>query len=559
MPDSEGFNTFPALSRPVDKPPAASPQGILDHAEQSVEQVRLDGAEADAAISPSAKRRLLAGGAALVALVALPYVVTPLSQYRPWGPGDGYVPFWNVVGRELLDQGQQAASKGEELAELQKLAEPIPKPKLEPAAIAAKQPEPERAVYPAYKVPEADLEPPKTVIVGAEALRHYFERLTLVEMRQRGVVARAGHWGDSVLGNDGVTSAIRRRLQARFGDAGHGFHVLGRYNLAYRHQGVWYRDRGGWNSCEIIFKCRKDGYYGYGGVTSQSSGGGTSRWRTTKEGFGSRVSRFEFWYMKQPDGGQFQLKVDGEVERVIDTSADELQDGFEIVELEDGPHEFEVRAIGKGSARGFGVVLEREGPGVVWDGLALIGSFTQRLDYQDPEHIANQMKHRKIDLMVFMLGGNDVQRQKMDLVHTMQPYEDEYAAVIRKFRAGRPQASCMIMSLVDHGERVGRHGIRTLKIVPKLVESQKKVALAEGCAFFNTFEAMGGEGSIARWYHARPQLAGADFAHPTSEGHEVIAALLYQSLMSSYAEFRQANVGQEFPALAELMAAASDE
>jgi lysophospholipase L1-like esterase len=184
---------------------------------------------------------------------------------------------------------------------------------------------------------------------------------------------------------------------------------------------------------------------------------------------------------------------------------------------------------------------------VVWDELSLIGAFTQRLDYQDVEHLAWQLQRRKVDLMVFMLGGNDVQRETMDLVRTMEPYEQEYTRVIRKFRQGRPEASCLIMSLQDHGERVGRYGVRSRRIVPKLVESQRKVALAEGCAFFDTFQAMGGKDSIGRWYHARPQLAGADFAHPTVLGQELLATLLYKALMRGYSDFRQSHEGKPLP------------
>ena len=37
---------------------------------------------------------------------------------------------------------------------------------------------------------------------------------------------------------------------------------------------------------------------------------------------------------------------------------------------------------------------------------------------------------------------------------------------------------------------------------------------------------MGGEGSMARWVKARPQLGGADLTHPTPAGHLKIAAVL---------------------------------
>ncbi len=518
--------------------------------------------------------RLMSATVGLLAALALTYIVPSLSDAQPWARGEDYVPFWNLIGREFMGQGALASGQEAQVGELARLArEDVddgygesprgPQPQVGGTPDTTKSPgvstrdpadpNPPRTAesigntYPPYVaevVPEGET---LTPIEFANNLDYFYSRLTLTELRRPKAVTRVGHWGDSVLGDDGVTHAIRRRLQRRFGDAGHGFHVLGRYNVGYMHRGVRFSDEGGWRKCEIIFNCEADGFYGYGGVSSYSGGGGTSSWATTKEGLGSKVSLFELWYLRHPNGGKFQVKVDDEVADVIDTRFDTPTSGWRAFPLPDGPHEFEVRAIGGGSARGFGVLLEREGPGVVWDGLALIGSFTQRLDYQDPKHIAEQIEHRDNDMLVFMLGGNDVQREKMDLYRTMLPYEEEYTRVIQKFRAGKPEASCLIMSLTDHGERVGRAGIRTRRIVPKMVQSQRRVAEAQGCAFFNTFEAMGGDGSIGRWYHANPRLAGADFSHPTSAGHEVIAELLVRSLLQGYADFRERVAGQPLP------------
>jgi lysophospholipase L1-like esterase len=199
-------------------------------------------------------------------------------------------------------------------------------------------------------------------------------------------------------------------------------------------------------------------------------------------------------------------------------------------------------------SQGYGVVLERDVPGVVWDELSLIGSFTQRLDYQNADHLGWQLRRRGIDLMVFIFGGNDVQREFYDLKTEMRPYEAEYTRVLRKFRGGRPEASCMIMSLIDHGVR-SEGSVRTRGIVPRLVASQRKVALEQGCAFFDTFHAMGGMNSIARLLRARPQLAAPDFAHPTLAGQGVIATLVYRSLMHEYAAYRRKNVGAPLPEL----------
>ncbi|HVZ35228.1 MAG TPA: GDSL-type esterase/lipase family protein, partial [Polyangiaceae bacterium] len=363
-----------------------------------------------------------------------------------------------------------------------------------------------------------------------------------------GAITRAGQWGDSVLGGDGLTAALRQRLQARFGDAGHGFHDLSRYSIGYSHHGVRFEDRGGWRTCEIIFKCRPDGHYGYGGVSSVGPAGAESSWQTAKRGPGDRVSRFELWYAKAPDGARFQVRIDGGAAKIIDTRARRLEDAVAVFSVPDGPHSFEVRSTGDGLARGYGVVLERDQPGVVWDELSLIGSFTQRLDYQNRAHLAWQLRRRNLSLMVFIFGGNDVQRESEDLRTQMQPYENEYNRVIAKFRAGRPEASCLVMSLIDHGQRVDNE-VRTRPIVPRLVSSQRKVAEAQGCAFFDTFHAMGGMDSIGRWYQARPPLAAPDFSHPSAKGQAVIATLVYRALMKRYAEYRERMTGAPLPAL----------
>ena len=141
-----------------------------------------------------------------------------------------------------------------------------------------------------------------------------------------------------------------------------------------------------------------------------------------------------------------------------------------------------------------------------------------------------------------------VQRELGDLKNDMAPYEREYTRVVRKFKAGRPGASCMIMSLIDHAARL-EGAVRTRSIVPRLVSSQRKVALEQGCAFFDTFTAMGGMNSFARWLRARPQLGAPDLAHPTLAGQGVIATLVYRALMHEYAAYRRKNAGAPLPEL----------
>lgn len=431
------------------------------------------------------------------------------------------------------------------------------RPSEAPAAPAAAAPSAPAAtaatLFPPYAGNPEDDDPSGVELEGVQNLAYYYGQLTLSELGVKGAITRGSLWGDSVIGGDGLTQEIRQRLQRRFGDAGHGFHALGKYSRWYGHRGVRYQERRPWETCLIIFKCEKDRRYGYGGVSSVSLGNSLSMWGTVSEGqgpdeLGHNLSRFELWYQKRPDGGGFEIRVDGKVARVVDSRAPEVSDGFETVQFPDGEHEIEVAALGTGVARGYGVVLERDRPGAVWDELALIGSFIQRLDYEDPDHIAGQVKRRDVDLLGFMFGGNDLSREHSDLKTTTAPYEAEYTRVLRKFRAGKPSASCLILSMTDHARKV-EDEIVSRPGVARLVEAQRKVALAEGCAFFDTYMAMGGPGAVERGRKNKPPLASPDLRHPTVAGQRRIATLFYAALMHGYARFRRAHAGQPLPAL----------
>ena len=419
-----------------------------------------------------------------------------------------------------------------------------------PLGLPPVPPVPPLPTFPTFVAQPGDLDAVELPLENPERLDYFFSRLTRTDLGLPGAITRASHWGDSVIGGDGLTEAIRRKLQERFGDAGHGFHIMGKYNRWYHHRGLRYEEKRDWDSCLIIFKCQPDMRYGYGGVVSSSRGKALSRFQTMPKepppGIGDRVSRFQLWYQKRPDGGGFEISVDGQVAKRIDARAAETGDEVETLTVPDGEHTFDVAALGTGVTRAYGVVLERDGPGVVWDELSLIGSFTQRLDYQDGEHLAGQVRRRDVDLMVFMFGGNDLSREKSDLQRSTEPYEREYSRVIRKFRAGKPEASCLIMSLTDHAQRVGG-AIVSRDIVVRLAAAQRRVAASEGCAFYDTFAAMGGPGTIERWRKASPPLASPDLRHPTVAGQRHIAAELYRALMSAYAAYRQRQEGKPLP------------
>jgi hypothetical protein len=94
---------------------------------------------------------------------------------------------------------------------------------------------------------------------------------------------------------------------------------------------------------------------------------------------------------------------------------------------------------------------------------------------------------------------------------------------------------------MDRGKKQGGE-IVTMDTIPRIVATQKRVAEETGCGFFDTFTAMGGEGTIARWYNRQPRLVNADFIHPFPAGGKIIADVFAREIEQGLARYKLRSV-----------------
>lgn len=381
---------------------------------------------------------------------------------------------------------------------------------------------------PAVRHTEPEIGEPIWLVLGSPllddsrgSLDQFYAALWRTEKGGAGAVTRIEHYGDSPTTADLITGDIRADLQQRYGSAGHGFVLIGKPWAWYGHTGVELSSEG-WDIAPATqFKAR-DGLFGLGGVSFTGSAGAASHIALKDR----RHTSFVVWYLVQPGGGSFSASADGAPLGSVDTAGDSRTAARKRFFIAHGASQLDLR-VEQGSVRIFGVSVEKSGPGVIYDSLGLNGaSITVLSRMFNAAHWAAELRERDPQLVVINYGTNEA-----DFTAFIDgQYEGELREAIHRVRAALPNASILVMSPMDRGYRAAGDEIQTMPNIPRIVAIQQRVARDTGCGFFNTYEAMGGDGTMARWYAAQPRLVSGDFIHPTPGGGKLIAGIFAREI-----------------------------
>ncbi len=432
-------------------------------------------------------------------------------------------------------EGQETALRGD-----------LPQPRVEPPAPAAAETqaaakdELETAAAPATPIytprPDDLVEPVAAIETPNDtALDPFYAALARADRGDPGALVRVTHFGDSSIGHDGLPHAIRTQFQARFGDGGPGFVLLHPFSPNVSSRLVSRVAPGAWETCVLIYGCKRDGHYGLGGHTAMVERGARARVSLRAE-VSTALARFELWYAARPGGGKLSLRVDEDEAVLVETNAAALEDRWHELTVEPGPHVLRFKSQGPGPARVYGLVLEGAGPGVIWESISFIGAYTRRLKLFNAEHIARQVAHRDPDLIVFNFGGNDL-RRFVDGRVTAEKFHGEVRDSYQRVLAGKPGAACLVVSVIDHGRSGG--SVVKARHVDAITSVQRAVAFELGCGFFDSLTAMGGPRAIFKWRKAKPPLAAPDLKHLNHRGWELMGRHMYEALLAGYVAYRR--------------------
>lgn len=358
---------------------------------------------------------------------------------------------------------------------------------------------------------------------GRPALASFFSALdaTAALGARTGVVV----FGNSLIASDGITSVVRERLVARFGDGGRGM-VLADRMASYGPRGRTAQRATGWETANIGGLERPGAPVGLAGVIHVSEGPAKSTFAL----HGERVADV-FWFGEDAAPALLWRGDDGPWAPLA-PSAPGPQ--MTRVALPEGTARFELKAPGAGAVA-HGVALERDTGGVVLDVFGVPSADANLWLDTDEASFGAQLEARGPELVVVMLGGNEAKRIAWRKA-TPASTEEHLAGLLERLARSAPGASCLVVGPLDAvvGPSDERDPFRQRPQLARVIALEREVAHEHGCAFFDLYEAMGGKDSLKRL--AEAGLMADDLVHPRSRGLDLLGLLISDALLAAYAE-----------------------
>lgn len=345
----------------------------------------------------------------------------------------------------------------------------------------------------------------------------------LDDLARRPRTVRIAYFGDSFIEGDILTADLREQLQCRYGGCGVGFVPVTSLTSGFRPT-VRHSFRG-WESHSAMDSARFDrtllgpsGHYfrPLSGASVELRGQATyaSRLDTCRRAtvyFRSRGSLRLAIQMNRDSVRTRELPPSGDLRALhVDGRIGSLRLAVERAD----------------SALFYGLALD-DTCGLALDNFSLRGSSGLTLRSVPVETLRQFNRLRPYDLVILHYGLNVASPG----VSNYDYYTTGMQTVIRRLKEAFPQAAILLVSVPDRDRRADDGSLQTMPGIRHLVRGQQRLAADESIAFWNLFEAMGGEGSMATLVNARPPMANHDYTHINFRGGRRLAALLYDALV----------------------------
>jgi hypothetical protein len=172
--------------------------------------------------------------------------------------------------------------------------------------------------------------------------------------------------------------------------------------------------------------------------------------------------------------------------------------------------------------------------GIYVDNFSMRGNSGIGLSRIPDEMFSEFNRHRDYKLIILQYGLNVVLEDSMNYGW----YAVRMIRVVNKMKRLFPKASILLVSVSDRSSNASGE-FKTMKGIPVMRDAQRLVAERTGIAFWDLFEAMGGENSMVKLAEAKPPLAAKDYTHLTFKGGKKLASRMVKSLLHEKKKYEE--------------------
>ncbi len=356
----------------------------------------------------------------------------------------------------------------------------------------------------------------------------------LRQCEQTGRRVRIAYFGDSFIEGDILTGSLRELLQGKYGGGGVGFVPVSSEVSQFR-QTVLLTSRGFLRHVrhgEEPFSPSLQGIMGdY--FTTQGSAFAQLKGSSRPLAYLDTCELSTIFYLAQADTMELTCTINGgqPAEPRHETTAGSVCSS--TVEGRIGQVRWSVE--GGSATPFFGVTMDNR-RGVSLDNFSVRGSDGLQTGRIPLETLSSFQELRPYDLIVLEYGLNVASPGRTDYYG----YRKGLVKAVERLKQAFPQAAILIVSVGDREERDEDNGeLHTIDGVLYLLEAQRAVARECHIAFWNLYEAMGGEGGIVRMVEQRQ--ANRDYTHINFQGGRQLARMLFEALEEGKSQYERLN------------------
>lgn len=330
------------------------------------------------------------------------------------------------------------------------------------------------------------------------------------------------HYGDSAIEGDNISADVRKNLQAKFGGNGVGLVGVTSQDVQFRVT-TKLSFSSDWKTSSLITSNNEKLPLGINGCIYQASNGSWVRYEVSGQYAVKNFSNVHIYYTADKNT-TIKYSFDDRGEASAELKASHSVSDY-VLNAPGKAKSVKITVSNPSKTYFYGVSLE-ESNGVYVDNIPLRGNSGISLRDLDVKTLKDFNRLGNYRLIILNFGLNMISADARDFGW----YESAMASIIGKYKEAFPEASILIMSVQDKSKKNGSRFV-TDPSVTKLVETQRRIAQKNGVAFWNLFQAMGGNDSMNDW--VEKGLAEKDYSHMKLTGAKKIADLLTEALLEA--------------------------